>query len=143
MNTHLFYPLTRCVVTLCLSVGVASAAQPKGWQFIGEFESGDKQYIDMSALKKERGYVRVRTMINYKRSVWSVTSKRIFSETGTDYVDCKGRRFMILEAASYECPMASCQAKENSSYPFDEKEFKAISSMQSRVGNVYDLVCQQ
>ena len=119
-----------------------AADKTKGWQFIGEFESGDKQYIDMSALKKERGYVRVRTMINYKKPVWSVTPKRISSEAGTDYIDCRNRRFMIIEAASYECPMARCQPKEIASYPFDINEFKPISSTSSQVGNVYDLVCQ-
>ena len=96
----------------------------------------------MSALKKERGYVQVRTMIDYKKPVWSVTSKNVGSETGTDYIDCKNRRFHILEVTSHECRMAKCTPKESASYPFDEKDFKPITSVSSQVGNVYDLVCQ-
>jgi len=142
MSTLRPFPFVFYAAVLLTPIGAMAADKPKGWEFIGEFESGDKQYIDMSALKKERGYVRVRTMINYKRPVWSVTSQKISSETGTDYIDCKTRRFMILEAASYECPMAKCRPKESASYPYDEKEFKPISSTSSQVGNVFDLVCQ-
>lgn len=139
---HSFYLrlLVVYMTTLVVPPGVLSADKPTGWDFIGEFESGDKQFIDMSALKKVRGYVRVRTMINYKTPIWSVTSKKIRSETGTNYIDCKNRRFMILESASYECPMASCQPKESSS--FDEKEFTPIPSASSQVGNAHDLVSQ-
>lgn len=124
------------------SIAVLTTEKSKGWQFIGRFESGDTQYIDMSALKKERGYVRVRTMVDYTKPIWSVNSKKILSETGTDYIDCKNRRFLMLEGTSYECRMAKCAAKEDAKYPFDESEFKPISTTSSQVGNVFQLVCQ-
>ena len=135
-------PIHALAVVIALASAAVAAAKPQGWQFIGRFDSGDTQYIEMSSLKKERGYIRVRTLIDYKKPVWSVTSKEIRSEAGTDYIDCKGKRFAILDAASYECRMAKCSPKESARYPFDETEFKPISTESSQIGNVYSLVCQ-
>ena len=142
MNALALCSILSSVFLMTLAPTTAAAEKLKGWQFIGRFESGDTQYIDMSALKKERGYVRVRTLVDYEKPVWSVTSENILSETGTDYIDCKKRRYLILETASFECRMAKCTPIESAAYPLDETEFKPISTMSSHVGNVFDLVCQ-
>jgi hypothetical protein len=129
-------------ILISMSTTILAAKNLKGWQFIGLFEFGDSQYVDMSELKRERGYVRVRTMVDHKEPIWSVTSEKILSETGTDYIDCKKRQFLILEVAFYECSMARCTAQESATYPFDESGFNAIPTKSSKVRNVFDLVCQ-
>jgi hypothetical protein len=118
------------------------ASDKPGWQFIGKFESGDSQYLDMSSLKKEHGYIRVHTLMDYSKPNWSVTSKKIWSETDTGYIDCKQKRFAVLEATSYECRMAKCASKEHYHFPVDAAEFNPIPANSSQVGNVYSLVCQ-
>ncbi len=114
----------------------------KSWQFIGRFENGDTQYINTSESKRERGYVKVATLIDYKKPVWSYSSKRILSESGTDYIDCKSKRYFILSSLSFECHMAKCAPKNSAIYQFDEAGFLPITNMNSQIGNVFDLVCQ-
>ena len=135
---------------ILLAIGLSSiwllseaVERPHGWQFIGEFEGGAVQYIDMDTLKKERGYIHVRTLVDYKKPVWSVTSKSVRSEIDAQYIDCSRKRFVVLETASYECHMAKCKPVDSYRYPFEESEFKPIRTESSHIGNIFSLVCQQ
>jgi hypothetical protein len=144
---HLHAHAHHALIALCGALVVAASgshAAPKarGWQFIGEFESGMVQYIDMDTLRKERGYVRVRTLVDHKKPVRSVTSKQIFSELDEQYVDCKARKSALLKAAAYECRMAKCAPKENFSYGNEPLEFKPVPVNESLASNLFSLVCQ-
>lgn len=140
MKHHFFI----CAIALITAAahGQQTSRKLHGWQFIGKFEGGTVQYIDMDALKKERGYVRTRTLVNHKTPEWSATSERILSSIDVQYVDCKQKRFALLASAEYECQMARCVPKENYSIPFNESAFSPITNDSSQAGNLYDLVCQ-
>lgn len=135
--------LLTSLFSLTLVVAHAqTSSKLKGWQFIGKFGNGDVQYVDMESLKKERGYVRVRTLMDHKKPVWSVESKKILSSIDEQYIDCPRKRFAILATKVFECNMARCAAKESYKYPPSEAEFEPIKNDSSAAGNLHDLVCQ-
>lgn len=125
-------------------VGTADAQQKlRGWHFIGQYESGVTQYIDMTTIRKERGFVRVRILGDHKTPIWGVTSERILSEVDEHYVDCQRRAIALLAAASYECNMARCNPAESSSYKAQPLDWIPIPRHMSLSTNVFDLVCQK
>jgi hypothetical protein len=130
-------------VAATCSSAVLAQQKLNGWQFIGEFESGVVQSVDMNTLRKERGYVRVKTLVDHKKPVWSVTSKRIYSEVDEHYVDCNNRMTALLAAASYECRMAKCGPKETYSYVNEPLDFRPITTAESLGANLHELVCQK
>jgi len=87
--------------------------------------------------------VRVRTLVDYKKPVWSVTSKKIFSEIDEQYIDCTNRRSALLAAASFECKMARCRPKEEHKYDIKDLEFRSLAKVESLDSNLFDLVCQK
>ncbi len=143
------HPHTSAIAIIILAAqlptGIATGASPKvkAWQFIGETASGITQYIDMDTLRKEHGYVRVRTLVDYKKPVWSVTSKKIFSEIDEQYIDCANRRSALLAAASFECGMARCRPKEDNKYDIKDLHFRSLARVESLDSNLFDLVCQK
>jgi hypothetical protein len=121
----------------------------RDWQFVGSFESGTVQYVDMKSLKKDGNYIRVQTLADHKNPEWWSNSEKIFSSITEQYIDCKRKRFALLSSAGFECHMARCASKETFSIPFSESEFKPVTSVGSKVGelsseigNLYALMCQ-
>lgn len=125
------------------------SSSQRDWQFIGSFERGTVQYVDIKSLKKDGSYIRVRTLADYKKPEWWSNSEKIFSSITEQYIDCKRKRFALLSGSGYECHMARCASKETFSIPFSESEFMPITNIGSVVGDIssemgslYALVCQ-
>lgn len=146
--------MCRCLLVIVLVMlsnhgFTQSPSSQRSWQFIGRFDNGTVQYIDMKSLRKERGYIRVRTLEDHKIPEWWANSEKILSSVTDQYIDCNNKRFAILSSEGYECHMARCIPKETFAVPFEKSEFKKITNIglevgeiSSEVGGLYALVCQ-